>query len=170
MNRRHFLKAGLMTTTVLVTGTSLYGCADLDILDTELINDDVAVSLSVLLPVFLAGALPQDEQTRKVRLTETIDSMRSAMKKLPPHMLEELNDLFNLLSNRLANLAFAGAFASAQQLNMTQATALIQSWRNSYIGLLNTAYEGLKELIFAAFYSNPANWDRLNYNKPDLGV
>ena len=47
---------------------------------------------------------------------------------------------------------------------------MLVNWRTSFLNLLNTAYEGLKELVFAAFYGNSANWTVMNYNKPNLGI
>ena len=170
MNRRQFIKQGIMVGSALVVGSSLYGCSDLDILDTELINDDVHLSLAVILPVFLSGALDNDSQVRVAQLNRTIKGMTIAMQKLPPHTLDELNDLFSLLTNRLGNLVYAGTFSATQHLNVAQATQLIEQWRTSYISLLNTAYEGLKELIYAAFYGNKQNWAGIGYQKPNLGV
>ena len=170
MDRRSFFKSGLLSGAVLVTGSSLYGCADLNVLDTDLIDDDVAVALAALVPVFLSGVLPEEEPQRQVKIGEVIAGMRRAMKRLPPHILKELDDLFMLLTNRLTMLAFVGKFSSLDQLTLAQATQLIEGWRSSFISLLNTAYEGLKELVFASFYGNPQNWSSMNYNKPNLGV
>lgn len=170
MDRRAFLKTGLICATTMATGVSLYGCSDLNILDTELIDDDVAVALSAILPVFLAPVLPQEAQAREQKIQRTIRGIKLAMSRLPPHILDELKDLFGLLNSRLANLAFAGNFAQMVFLTVKQRINLIESWRISYLSLLNTAYEGLKELVFAAFYGNPDNWVLLDYHKPDLGV
>jgi hypothetical protein len=170
MDRRSFLKTGLLTGSILVTGTSLYGCSDLDILDTDLVTDDVGMALAALVPVFLAGVLPSDPASRKQKIVQVIDGMRIAMKRLPPHTLKELEDLFGLLTNRLTMLAYAGSFTHLNEMPTEQAMKLIEGWRTSYIGLLNTAYEGLKELLVASFYGNPENWTVLNYNKPDLGI
>lgn len=150
----------------MITGSSLYGCADITIIDSELIDDDVHLALTALLPVFLAGALPQNAESRQHKIGQTIAGIKVAMKRLPPHTLDELKDLFALLTNRLANLAYAGNFSRLEQLTLSQRSALIEGWRTSYIGLLNTAYEGLKELIYAAFYGNPDNWSSLDYHKP----
>lgn len=170
MDRRSFMKTGLLSGSMLVTGGSLYGCSDLDILDSDLIDDDVAVALASLVPVFLAGVLPQDEALRQQKIGEVIAAIRLAIEKFPPHTLKELDELFMLLTNRLTMLAYVGEFAPLHKLSLAQANMLIDSWRNSFLALLNTAYEGLKELVFAAFYGNPDNWEVLNYQKPDLGV
>jgi hypothetical protein len=170
MDRRAFLKTGLLTGSILVTGTSLYGCSDLDILDTILIDDDVSVALAAIIPVFLAPMLPTEETQRQQRIARTVEGVGLALKKLPPHTLDELTDLFGLLTNRLVALSYAGNFSLLSELSMSQRVSYIEGLRTSYIGLINTAYEGLKELVFAAFYGNPDNWATLNYNKPNLGV
>ena len=72
MNRREFLKTGLMTGAVLATGTQLYGCSDLDIVQLDIINDEVGIALAAVLPVMLAGALPEDPAQRKQRILDTI--------------------------------------------------------------------------------------------------
>ena len=170
MDRRAFLKTSLVTGAVLASGASLYGCSDLDILDSELVNDEVSLALAALIPVLFDGALPEDEQARTERIVETIAGVKRALQKLPPHLLDELNDLFGLLTSRLANLIYAGSFAQLQDVSFEQRNALLNGWAQSYIGLLNTAYEGLKELVFAAFYGNPANWHVMQYQKPNLGI
>ncbi|MFT5162835.1 MAG: hypothetical protein ACI9FJ_001412 [Alteromonadaceae bacterium] len=170
MNRRSFLKNGLLSGAVLVTGSSLYGCSDLDILDVEVIDDAAAVALGALVPVFLAGALPSQEQSRQQKIARVIAGVRLTIKKLPPHTLKELDELFILLTNRLTMLACVGQFAPLNELSSAQVRLLIEGWRNSFISLLNTAYEGLKELVFAAFYGDSDNWSLINYQKPNLGV
>lgn len=79
MNRRQFLKQGLMAGSALVVGSSLYGCSDLDILDTELINDDVSVALAAVLPAFLHGALPEEPGKRAALIERTINGIKTAM-------------------------------------------------------------------------------------------
>lgn len=159
-----------MTGSVLALGVNLYGCSDLDIIDTDIINDDISLALAVVLPVLFTGALPEDKQQRQKRIEETIVGMRRAIKRLPPHTLDELNDLFNLLTNRVTNLIYAGSFAATESLTPKQVTAMIESWRTNYVSLLNQAYEGLKELSYAAFYGNEKNWQHLNYQKPNIGI
>ena len=170
MDRRAFLKTGLLSGSILITGTGLYGCSDLDILETNLIDDDVTIALAALLPVFLTGVLPLDEPQRGQSIASTIEGMKTALHKLPPHTLDELKDLFGLLTNRLTMLAYAGAFSQMENLSMSQKSMLVEGWRTSYLNVVNTAYEGLKELVFAAFYGNPPNWHVIDYKKPNLGV
>ncbi len=170
MDRRAFLKTGFVYATAAAAGVSLYGCSDLDILNDELIDDEVTVALSAVLPVFLAGVLPKDPAQRQQKIARTIEGIRFALTRLPPHTLDEINDLFSLLTSRVATLAMSGSFAELNDLSHQQKVILIETWRNSYFSLLNTAYDGLKELIFAAFYGNPDNWTLLQYQKPNLGV
>jgi hypothetical protein len=170
MERRAFLKTGLLSGSILITGTGLYGCSDLDVLQSNLIDEDTSIALAALLPVFLAGVLPIEEPQRGQTIKATIDGINTAMDKLPPHTLDDLNDLFGLLTNRLTMLAYAGTFSHVEQLSTVQKVMLVEGWRTSYLNLINTAYEGLKELVFAAFYGNCDNWPLIHYNKPDLGV
>ena len=170
MNRRSFMKNGLLGGVMLSTGATLYGCTDLDILQTDIIDDEVAVVLSVLIPVVLDGALPVEPQVRTAKINRVIEGIRFALKKLPPATHKELSDLFGLLNNRLVMLAFVGSFTPMSQMTAQQVMSLLEAWRNSFVHLLNIAYEGLKELIFAAWYGNPDNWQTMGYNKPNLGV
>lgn len=170
MNRRQFLKQSVISGSALILGSSLYACSDLSILETDLIDDEVSVALHAILPVFLAGALADDQQQRQQQLVETITAMRQGMLRLAPHILDELQSLFALLNNRLANLAYLGTLTATQHFSVAQATALIEGWRTSYLAVLNSAYDGLKELIFAAFYGQQQQWTAINYQQPDLGV
>ena len=67
-------------------------------------------------------------------------------------------------------LIFSGQFSHIDSLSAAQKVALLNAWRFSYVDLLKVAFTGLKELVFAAFYGNPDNWNILNYQKPNLGL
>ena len=170
MNRRNFIKNGLVASAVLVTGTSVYGCADLDIIEQQLVDDEVALVLTALLPVLLDGALSTEAETRKLQIEQTIAQIKVMLQTLPPHTLTELKDLFSLLSSRLANLALVGEFSRTEQLTVEQLVMLLEGLRNSYISLLNHAYDGLRELVMAAFYGLDSSWPSIGYNKPNFGA
>ncbi len=170
MDRRDFLKAGLLSGGVLATGTTLYGCSDLKpVPSSTVISEEAILSLQALIPVFLSGMLPENAEQRARIINDVIADMELAIKKFPPHTQDELQQLFEMLNNRLVVLAFVGKFAVVAELSTSQMVTLINAWRYNFVGLLNTAYAGLKELIFAAFYGSPDNWHLINYKKPMLG-
>ena len=151
---------------LLATGVSLYTYTYWATLPDKLIDDEVTLSLIALLPVFLSGALAKDEQQQTVQIEATIAAIKQNVLTFPPHIQHELLDLFKLLSSQVATLALTGHLTTLAELPLAFRAHLITAWRDSYFSLLNQAYDGLKELIFASFYGNPVSWDFIHYNKP----
>ena len=44
--------------------------------------------------------------------------------------------------------------------------AFLRRWRTSRFGLLRAGYQALTQLIVAAWYGNPASWERIGYPGP----
>jgi len=170
LNRRHFLTIGLTATAALATGTGVYSY----LYDSSPVqfqfDDDFSLPLLTVIPVFLDGALSDEPQDKQRQIQSTIKEMQRLIDTLPSHTQQELQQLFQLLNSQVAHLLLVGNLVSAADLTIQQQSAYIESWRTSFLGLLNDAYDGLKELVFAGFYGNPDHFDTLGYVKPELGL
>ncbi|NMH65338.1 TAT leader-containing periplasmic protein [Shewanella salipaludis] len=164
MERRTFLLAALTGTAALALGSYLY-LPELEGIDTD---QDHRVLLSVLLPVFLDGALPEVEGPRLQALNRTQEAIAASMAVLPSHQQQELQHLFGLLEAQLGLLLLTGSLTPLMLRSPSELIQMLERWRTSYVDLLVTAYQGLRELVMASFYACPEHWARLHYAKPRL--
>lgn len=160
MNRRQFILSGLALGTTVTLGLNGY----------QLLNsDDTANSelvLAALLPALLYGALPTAPAESDAAILRTIAAVHDSLAFLPLRQQQELQLLFNLLAQRLGRLALSGHWLPLAELSLPQRLTLFARWRDSYLGVLQQAYHGLRELLFAAYYSQPEHWATLNYTAP----
>lgn len=88
------------------------------------------------------------------------------MPYLPVSQQDELEQLFGLLAYRVTQLALTAHITALPELSVSQRLALLDSWRDSYIWILQQAYHGLRELLYAAYYGQPEHWQSITYFAP----
>ncbi|MCS4306447.1 hypothetical protein M2404_000770 [Rheinheimera pacifica] len=162
MDRRQFILSGI----ALGTATSL-GIGSLSWQRSlQQHNDNRDLVLSALLPALLYGALPQDATLAATEINRTKTAISDFMPFLPQRQQQELHQLFNLLANRVTQLALTGHITALAQLSISQRLQLLNQWRDSYLCLLQQAYHGLRELLFGAYYGQSEHWQALDYSAP----
>ena len=162
MNRRQFLFSGL---ALGASGSLLLAGWQFSLNPDE---DNRGWVLSAILPALLYGALPEDATLAQAALQRSKTAVNDFIGFLPLSQQQQLHQLFNLLANRLSQLALTGHLAALPALNMTQRLSLLNSWRDSYLLILQQAYHSLRELLYAAFYVQPHHWQQLNYTAPEF--
>ncbi|MEO8346450.1 MAG: hypothetical protein ABI607_12220 [Betaproteobacteria bacterium] len=172
ISRRTFLAAGLLGATALVTARWLRsphappGDVNLRTLDA-----DAQSILSAVVPVFLAGALPVDEPSRRAAIADTVRGIDVAVAGLPPSAQEELRQLFALLALPPTRMTLARVAAPWDQAGAPEVRAFLDRFRGSSFMLLRSAYGALHQLTFAAYYGNSSSWPRIGYpGPPDLAA
>ena len=60
----------------------------------------------------------------------------------------------------------AGVRSTWAEATEEEVAAFLRRWRTSRFGLLRAGYQALTQLILAAWYGNPASWERLGYPGP----
>ncbi len=163
MNRRQFIFRSLALTLAASTGYSVYQYHSLQGSD----NAAVLV-LDALLPAVLMGALPAEPQRQHSALTQTREQILQFLPYLPQSQQQQLQQLFQLLQQDLVRLALTGQWLQLADLPLSDRLDLLLSWRDSYFSLLQQAFSGLRELIYAAFYGQPQHWTSLNYRAPEF--
>ena len=164
MQRRTFLLASFVTTAAVAIGVELYSTEELS--EKDSLNHDLL--FSVLLPVFLHGALPDVPSQRELVINTTIEAIYRSINVLEPEQQQELEQLFGMLESRLGLLFLSGSITPLIMRDANQLVEMLEKWRHHYLVLLQTAYAGLRELIMTSYYSEPNNWNRLGYSKPML--
>ncbi|CAM3932907.1 hypothetical protein [Rheinheimera salexigens] len=159
MDRRQFILSGIALGAASSLG--IYGWNSS--FDENSDNRDLV--LSALLPALLYAALPEDT-TMAVQVNRTKAAISDFMPYLAKRQQQELQQLFNLLANQVTQLALTGHLTAISELTMSQRWQLLANWRDSYLALLQQAYHGLRELLFAAYYGQPEHWQAINYTAP----
>ena len=162
MNRRQFLFSGL---ALGASGSLLLAGWQFSLNPDEDNRDWV---LSAILPALLYGALPEDATLAQAALQRSKAAVIDFTAFLPLSQQQQLDQLFNLLANRLSQLALTGHITALPALSVTTRLGLLNSWRDCYLLILQQAYHSLRELLYGAFYGEPQHWLQLNYTAPEF--
>ncbi|MBY6187192.1 TAT leader-containing periplasmic protein [Marinobacter hydrocarbonoclasticus] len=160
MDRRQFLMAGLVGTAAVAAGVALWPT------ETPLpgLTDPQARVLRALVVPVLAGAAPEAQLS--ARADAVAHQVAQTILTLPAGSQAQLNELFGLLENRLGVLALTGSITPLLARQPEALAEMLEGWRHHFMETLVIAYQGLKELIQAAWYADPAHWAPLGYQKP----
>ncbi|QQX79531.1 TAT leader-containing periplasmic protein [Shewanella sp. KX20019] len=166
MERRTFITTALAGTACLALGVN-YCSTDYANVNARL-DDKHRLLFSVLLPVFLDGALPDVPVLKRDAENRTLDAIEHTISLLPEDSQLELEQLLDLLEGRLGLLILTGSMTPLMMRNSSELIEMLEGWRTSYIEMMVTAYQGLRELVMASYYSEPEHWSRLHYAKPSF--
>lgn len=160
--RREFLRAGAAGAALLTLLRRLPGhaAAPVGVLDA-----DERQALTAIVPVMLAGALPEGEAHAQA-VRDVADGVEVAVAGLPLHLQEEVAQLFTLLTFAPARCLVAGVWRPWPQAHPEDIAAFLQGWRTSWFSLLQSAYHALHELIMASWYARSESWAALGYSGP----
>ena len=169
--RRTFLVAGIAGGTTLAAAWLLRGgrhpssatgaTAALSRLDR-----DAPAIIAAIAPVMLEGALPADAAGHAAALDATVANVASAVAGLPPAAQKELSQLFALLAFAPTRLALGGIATTWPEARPEAVAAMLARWRERSFALLRSAHAALHQLIFAAWYGDPAAWTAIGYPGP----
>lgn len=119
------------------------------------------MALARLIPGILTGQAGFAESSGHEGTEETMRGIDQAISLLPPATRDELRQLFDLLSSpggRSLFLGFASDWANVEKPALING---LEGWRTSRLGLLRSAYEGLRDIVFAVWYGNSSHWTGL---------
>ena len=124
--------------------------------------------LRAVVPVLLAGALPQDTAARATAFAQTLSALDTAVGGLPAAAQAELAQLFSLLSLPPVRVGVARIDAPWAEATPEQVRACLDRFRDSSVQLLRAAYDALHQLTFAAWYGDPQAWGAIGYPGPPV--
>jgi len=167
LTRRQFLKVGAASGVVLA-GAGWFAARrgraparGFQWLDTR-----SATIVTALVPAVLDGALPAAQPARGDAVRETVAAFDRAVSGLSPPVQEEIAQLFALLGLAAGRFIVAGVRSEWAEATGDEVTAFLARWRSSRFGLLRAGYQALTQLVIAAWYGNPASWERIGYPGP----
>jgi hypothetical protein len=132
----------------------------------RVLDADAQAILIAMVPVLLAGALPDAADARRQAVAGTVRGIDTAIAGLAPSAQDELRQLFALLALPPARLAIARVSEPWNRASEAEVRACLDRFRGSSLTLLRSAYGALHQLTFAAWYGNPASWPRIGYPGP----
>ena len=171
-DRRRFLQAGIAGSALLFAlrwhraGASTGNAPDGSKAGLARLSAQEASALRRIIPVMLAGALPDDAAAREKALGEVLQGIDHTLEFEPPAVRDEIHELFGLLTLGATRALVAGIWSSWDRAGEAEIQEFLAGWRNSRFALLRSAYVGLNNLITAAWYANPASWPRIGYPGP----
>ncbi|MEO6697881.1 MAG: twin-arginine translocation signal domain-containing protein [Paraperlucidibaca sp.] len=169
LSRRDFLRTGAMGGFLLATGSAtalLTGCAKSTPASDRLFlrEQDIAV-LSALIPVVLANALPTGE-ARAAATSRALGAIDGFVGNTSPAVMDQLYQLFDLLSLPPARVAAAGLWSDWPNASEQDLQAFLTRWQHSSVGLFRAGYTGLVKIITASWYLLPESWPAIGYIAP----
>ena len=123
-------------------------------------------TMTALVPVVLAGALPVDETARRAAIAEVVAAFDRAVGGLAIPVQQEIGELFSFLHTPPLRVAFAGLWASVEESTPEQLAQFLARWRDSRFALQRASYRALTQLIQAAWYGNSSSWTAIGYPGP----
>ncbi len=166
-NRRTFLKVGGVAAVLLAAGGGVYRWTHpAGPLQRFVLDGEARAAIDAIVPAILAGSLPQAAPARAAAVGATTDRVHHAILGLPLGAQKEVQDLFGLLALAPARRALTGIAGGWAHASEAQVAAFLQEWRFHRLGMLQTAYHALHDLVIGAWYADPASWGAIGYPGP----
>lgn len=167
MQRRSFLKLGLLGACALAAGGAAYRLVRGPAPPGRFVLDGEArAALAAIVPAMLGDALAREAGARRTALDGAIAGVDTAIRGLPLAAQQEVQDLFGLLALALARRFVAGVANGWRDADPAQVAAFLQAWRTHRLATLQTAYLALHDLILGAWYADAAHWAAIGYPGP----
>ena len=122
--------------------------------------------IRALVPVVLAGALPNDTATRAKAIDEIVEAFARAVGGLAPAIQEEIAEMLSLLAFAPTRITVAGVTSAWRDASPRDIAAFLDDWRTSRFELKRAGSRALTQLIQGAWFDNPLAWAVIGYPGP----
>ena len=126
------------------------------------LDDPAAAILRAIIPVMLNGAI----EPGPAAALQASQRVLGAIGGLPLATQKEIQDLFALLSFGATRRLLAGVPAAWPEASPAEVGNFLNSWRTHRIGMLQSAYAALHDLIIGSWYTNENTWSAIGYPGP----
>jgi len=86
--------------------------------------------------------------------------------QLSPAAQREVGELLSLLTLAPTRGLATGVWSDWAEASVQDVTAFLERWRHSRIGLLQSGYHALHDLVLGAWYADPQSWPSIGYAGP----
>ena len=171
MNRRNFLKIGTgscMALSAVSISAILTGCSEAPSTDEnfKVLRPADREFFTAIIPVVLKGSWPTDAHAQSIAMNGIMQNIDGAMFNLGPHNQKQMIDLFNLLNFTPSRGLATGVWSKWHEASEADIEQFLNKWRESSLGLLNLAYNGISKLVIAIWFGMEQSWDKVNYPGP----
>ena len=170
MNRRQFMKTGVVGGAVLAGGAAWMFWRDHDSSNTAAVaqrqQQRMDRIIGAIAPVILAGTLPADSATRGQTLQRVTEGVGHVIANFTPPVRGEVHELFALLDIGIARRLLTGVSSDWPNADPAEVSAFLERWRRSSLETLQSGYHALHDLVLGAFYASPATWTAIGYAGP----
>lgn len=160
VSRRQFIQAGVLGGALLVAVAMLRRGIPAP-RSGPAVDRDAESVIAAIAPVLLKGAYGGQDAERRI-----VEGVKQAVAMLSAPAQGEIAELFGLLSFAPTRLAVAKVSAPWRQAPEGEIAAFLQSWRTSRMGLLQSGYQALHDLVMGAWYADSATWQGIGYPGP----
>jgi hypothetical protein len=173
MSRRNFLRVGFLGTVALSTLSAaalLTGCSTSPVVSGfRLLRESDLKVLRALLPVVLAGELPEGE-AKVAAVEETLHTLDGVLYGTSVAGHKQVGQLFDLLSMPATRYTVVGLSSDWGKASATDIAAFLESWQHSSFQMLRAGYLGLTQMINMSWYLQPRSWAAINYAPPRVVI
>jgi hypothetical protein len=100
------------------------------------------------------------------RLEAAVEGVELAVAQLSPAAQREVGELLSLLTLAPTRGLATGVWSDWAEASVQDVTAFLERWRHSRIGLLQSGYHALHDLVLGAWYADPQSWPSIGYAGP----
>jgi hypothetical protein len=163
LSRRTFLKAGLFGALALAAAGGIYRATRSPARLSPFILDDKAhAALRAIAAALLQNAMPDSHEIVDAHVAR----VQTAIAGLPLVTQKEIQDLFGLLTLGPTRRFLVGIPDDWSKAKREDVTAFLQNWRTHRLGLLQSAYHALHDLVIGPWYADESNWAAIGYTGP----
>lgn len=163
LTRRSFIKAGLLGTLTLVAAGGLYRTLKSpEPLKPFALDAEGHAALTAICRAVIGNAMPATPEANDLAVKHTLDAIAG----LPLATQKEVQDLFGLLTIGPTRRFLAGVPDEWSKAKPEDVAAFLQSWRVHRLGLLQSGYHALHDLIVGGWYADESTWAGIGYPGP----
>jgi len=163
LSRRTFLKAGLLGALALATAGGIYRATRSTApLSPYLLDEKAQSALRAIASALLQGTMPASADAVNAQVAR----IQIAIGGLPLTTQKEIQDLFGLLVLGPTRRFLAGIPDDWDKAKREDVAAFLQNWRTHRLGLLQSAYHALHDLVIGPWYADASNWAAIGYPGP----
>lgn len=165
LQRRTLLGLGLASLGLVAAGAWSFGTQPAPWTGARF-SQPASRMMASMAEALLQGLLDLQGPDKAQLLQAHLHRLEAAVAGLPPPTQGELARLLMLLLIAPGRLGLAGLSSSWEQARPAEVAVALQKMRTSSLSLRRQAYQALRDLHFAAWAAEPANWRKLRYPGP----
>jgi hypothetical protein len=171
MDRRSFLKLGFASSAALTAvgaTATLSGCSETLPVNGNwrALKEKDRIMLAAIAPGMLKGSFPEDPKDQQAANHKILTVIDSVIFNLGPYNAKQMSDLFMLLTFTPTRGLTTGVWSKWEDASEPEIENFIVKWRESSLGLFNLGFNGISQLLIAAWYGQKETWAAIGYPGP----